>query len=323
MTEPKMDEVKADHKLKGKTNFIANDIFKYLTGEEIVPPKPRKEEYFPKPFKAKTHRSAQAKKTAQTVTPSPDDDNETDDAQAILMSTNNNLRWQIDYNEHKNAKEKMKFVGKLLDAWRARNSLLNQLSNLKLKDCSSVTEYTNRVRQIKANLKTVKYDITDDMLATALLHGLPPNYRGFKEKYDWIRSTKPDDPPDLNYLYDRLYVEEAKQLYIKKEKKAKEKAKKEAGSNNNTGGSTGYNSNQKLKHKDKSHLKCVYPGYGKTSHTKENYWIKNPDTIPRSLKDKFNTNINNRSIKDTSGIGGITETNLTTFRNAYTRADSL
>ncbi|KAF2174916.1 hypothetical protein K469DRAFT_769406 [Zopfia rhizophila CBS 207.26] len=103
MTEPKMDEVKADRKLKGKTNFIgwkheferaakANDIFKYLTGEEIVPPKPRKEEYFLKPFKAKTHRSAQAKKTAQTVTPSPDDDNKTDDAQAILISTNNNLQ---------------------------------------------------------------------------------------------------------------------------------------------------------------------------------------------------------------------------------------
>jgi hypothetical protein len=27
------------------------------------------------------------------------------------------------------------------------------------------------------------------MLATALLHGLPPNFRDFKEKYDWIRST--------------------------------------------------------------------------------------------------------------------------------------
>lgn len=69
--------------------------------------------------------------------------------------------------------------------------------------------------QIKADLKTVKYDMTDDMFATALLHGLPPSYRTFKEKYDWIRSTKPDDPPDLDYLYERLHVEEAQQLRMK------------------------------------------------------------------------------------------------------------
>jgi hypothetical protein len=131
------------------------------------------------------------------------------------MSTNNNLRWQIDYNEHKNAKEKMKLAGKLLDTWvsdsikieikefadakeaydfikkryavtneRARDSLLNKLTELKLDDCLSMTEYTNGVRQIKADLKTVKYNITDDMLVTALLQGLPPNFRDFKEKYD-------------------------------------------------------------------------------------------------------------------------------------------
>jgi hypothetical protein len=29
-----------------------------------------------------------------------------------------------------------------------------------------VTDYTNQVRQIKADLKTVKYDMTDDMFAT-------------------------------------------------------------------------------------------------------------------------------------------------------------
>jgi hypothetical protein len=70
-----------------------------------------------------------------------------------------------------------------------------------------MTDYTNKVRQLKADLKTVKYDMTDDMFATALLHGLPLNYRDFKEKYDWIRSTKPDDPPDMDYLYERLHVE--------------------------------------------------------------------------------------------------------------------
>lgn len=47
-----------------------------------------------------------------------------------------------------------------------------------------MTEYINRVRQVKADLKTVKYDMTDDMLATALLYGLPTNFRDFREKYD-------------------------------------------------------------------------------------------------------------------------------------------
>jgi len=55
MTDSKMDEVKADRKLKGKTNFVGwkreferaaktNDILEYLTGEEVVPPKPKKED---------------------------------------------------------------------------------------------------------------------------------------------------------------------------------------------------------------------------------------------------------------------------------------
>ena len=51
MTDSKMDEVKGDRKLKGKTNFVSwkrefertskeNDIFEYLTGDEVVAPKP-------------------------------------------------------------------------------------------------------------------------------------------------------------------------------------------------------------------------------------------------------------------------------------------
>jgi hypothetical protein len=271
MTDSKMEEV---NKLKGKTNLIswkrefertakANDTFEYLNGEEVVPPKPKKEDYFAKPVK--TRRPVQAKKAVKTATQATDDDDETDDAQTIIMSTNNNLRWQIDHNEHKNAKEKMKLASKLLDAWvsdgikieiedcadakeaydfiqkryvvtngRARDNLLNQLNELILDDCSSMTEYTNRVRQIKADLKTVKYDMTDDMLATALLHGLPSKFRDFKEKYDWVRSTKPDDPPDLDYLYERLHVEEDKQIRLKEERKTKDRAKRETSGRNNS-----------------------------------------------------------------------------------------
>jgi hypothetical protein len=57
MTDSKVDEV---NKLKRKTNFIswkrefectakANNTFKYFNSEEVVPPKPKKEDYFTKP----------------------------------------------------------------------------------------------------------------------------------------------------------------------------------------------------------------------------------------------------------------------------------
>ena len=356
-----MDEVKDDRKLKGKTNFIgwkreferaakANDVLEYLTGEEVVPPKPRNEDYFVKSIEADTHRP-RTRKTAQSFTPSTDDDDETADVQT-MMSTNNSLRWQIDSDEHKTAKGKMKLAGRLLDAWvsdgikieiedcadakdaydfikkryavsteRARDGLLNQLNELKLDDYPSITEYTNRVRQIKADLKTVKYDLTDDMLATALLHGLPPNFRDFKEKYDWIRSTKPDDTPDLDYLYERLHVEEVKQIRLKEERKARDRVRKETNSNNNnSSGSTGYNGSRRPKREDRSHLKCTYPGCGKTGHTEETCWTKDPSKAPRSFKDRITANTDNKPI---DGMGGTTETNLTTFRDAYSYTDGL
>ena len=76
MTGSKMDEVKDDRNLKGKTNFIgwkrefdraakANDILEYLTGDEVVPPKPKKEDYFVKSTEADTRRPIRAKKLSQ------------------------------------------------------------------------------------------------------------------------------------------------------------------------------------------------------------------------------------------------------------------
>ncbi|GLA55663.1 hypothetical protein AnigIFM63604_002455 [Aspergillus niger] len=117
------------------------------------------------------------------------------------------------------------------------------------------------------------------MLATAFLHGLPAQYRGFKEKYNWIRSTKPDDPPDLDYLYERLHVEEAKQLSIKEEGKANEKTKKDPGNNTTAASIINYGSSQKPRREDKGHSKGTYPECGKTGQTEEDCWTKNPEKI--------------------------------------------
>lgn len=357
-----MDEVKADRNLKGKTNFVSwkreferaaknHDILEYLTGEEIVPPKPRKEDCLERLVEGETRRftrsMGRSMAATQNATPSTEGDEETYDVQAIVP-TNNALQWQIDYKEHKVAKDQMKLAGRLLDAWvsdgikieiedytdakdaydlikkryavtneRARDSLLSQLRELKLENCTTMTEYTNKVRQIKADLKTAKYDMTDDMLATALLHGLPPNFNEFKEKYDWIRSTNPEDPPDMDYLYDRLHVEEAKHIGSRKEKKAKDKGRGDADASH---GGTSYSGNRKPRREDRSHLKCTYPGCGKSGHSEDTCWTKNPSKAPRSLKDRIVADTDDKSI---GVIGATTETNLATFRDTYSHIDDL
>lgn len=88
MTNSEIDEVKADRKLKGKINFIswkreferaakANNTFEYLSGEEVVPPKPRKEDYFAKPCDIDVRRSTRTKKIS---TPIVNDGDKTDNA---------------------------------------------------------------------------------------------------------------------------------------------------------------------------------------------------------------------------------------------------
>ncbi|KAL4767085.1 hypothetical protein BDW60DRAFT_164319 [Aspergillus nidulans var. acristatus] len=162
MTNSEMDEVKANRKL----NFIswkreferaakANDAFEYLTGEEVVPSKPRKEDYFAKPGDADIRRSPQTKKIS---TPTVDDGDEADDAQAVLMTTNNSLRWQIDYNEHKNAKEKMKLASKLLDSW------VSDGIKIEIEDCTNAKEAYDLIKK--------RYAVTHERARDSLLNQL-------------------------------------------------------------------------------------------------------------------------------------------------------
>ena len=361
-----MEEVKDDRKLKGKTNFVSwkrdferaakvYDVLEYLTGKEVVPPRPRKDDYFPRTIETDARRQTRAMSAqAQAATPSTEGDEEPYDVQNMMVP-GNTCRWQIDYAEHKNAKERMRVAGKLLDTWvsegikieiedcedarnaydfikrryvvsneRARDDLLTQLNGVKLDDGVSMTEYTNKLRQIKADLKTVVYDMTDDMFATALLHGLPSNFRIFKENYDWVRSIKPDDPPDLDYLFERLHVEEAKQIRLKDERRVKDRVRKEASNADhaNVGhvNSPAYTTNRKQRRERNGQLKCTYSGCGKVGHTEETCWTKYPGKAPSSLKDKLALDTNNKTIV---GMGGTTTTDLNTFKNAYSDADDL
>ncbi|KAJ8127682.1 hypothetical protein O1611_g5954 [Lasiodiplodia mahajangana] len=319
MTDSRMDEVKSERKLKGKINFVSwkrefervakrNDVLEYLIRGEIVPPKPRKEDYFEKLVEAETRPLTRSMMASRINTPLSEEDKEVYDVQTTMPSTNT-LRWQIDYNEYRTTKEKMKLAGNylMIGSWaasrsrskiRARDDLLSQLNLLKLDNCPSMTEYTNKIRQIKADLETARYDMTDDMLATALLHGLPPNFLDFKEKYDWIRSTNPEEPPDLDYLYERLHIEEAKQFRLKEERWTREKARKETSGNSNPHGGTSHNGNRKPKREDRSHLKCTYPGCGETGHNGETCWTGDPSNAgsPRRESQVYKDNL---SLADT------------------------
>lgn len=361
MTDSKMEEVKDDRKLKGKTNFVSwkrdferaakvYDVLEYLTGKEVVPPRPRKDDYFPRTIDADTRRQTRAMSAqAQAATPSTEGDEDPYEVHNMMVP-GNTCRWQIDYAEHKNAKERMRVAGKLLDSWvsegikieiedcedakeaydfikrryfvtneRARDTLLTQLNGVRFDDCVSMTEYTNKVRQIKADLKTVAYDMTDDMFATALLHGLPPNFRIFKENYDWVRSIKPDDPPDLDYLFERLHVEEAKQIRLKDERRVKDRVRKEASTADHAN-SPAHAFNRKHRRERNGQLKCTYPSCGKPGHTEETCWTKYPSKAPSSLKDKLALDISNGFV---DGMAGTTAADPNTFKDVYSSADDI
>lgn len=216
-----------------------------LTGDEPILNKPKTESYL-----ITVPRSSARVTARQAATPGAEDGNtETDTLQSVnaanKAAANNALRWQMDCKAWKTNKDNLRIASKLLDEWvcegikieiedcenakiaydlikerykvspeRARDILLGQLNDVNLEDFSSVTGYLNKLRQLKVDLKASKYVMTDDMFASVVLHGLPPNYRYFKEQYDRVRSANPDDPPDIDYLFDRLQIEKIKQKRI-------------------------------------------------------------------------------------------------------------
>jgi hypothetical protein len=273
-------------------------VLDLLTGDEDILSKPKSESYL-----IAVPRSSARVAAKQLATPSADNENTETEVTQSANAANNTLRWQIDYKAWKANKDNLRIASKLLNEWvcegikigiedcenakvaydrikerykvspeRARDLLLSQLNNTKLEDFTSVTEYLNKLRLLKVDLKASEYVMTDDMFTSILLHGLPPNYRNFKEQYDWVRSAKPDDPPDLDYLFDRLQIEEIKQKRIKEEREAKEKIKKKNGNNRDTGSDV-----NKSKDQDRNHLKC--DGCGKTGHTEDKCWITHPELM--------------------------------------------
>lgn len=69
----------------------------------------------------------------KTLISSTEGDEDIYDFQPVV-STNSALKWQIEYNEHKNAKENMKAAGKLLYFWVSTGI------QIEIEDCADAKE---------------------------------------------------------------------------------------------------------------------------------------------------------------------------------------
>ena len=154
---------------------------------------------------------------------------------------------------------------------RAREQLLNKVSALTLDQCSSVIDFVNQQRRLRADLVLAKHTYTDSQLISNILTGLPNAYRMFSKQYEWSRSTNPDSAPDLDFFIDRLLTEEQDVKRIAEERKRKEKEKKgESKSNNN---------NSSLK--PKSTEVCTH--CQKTGHGEITCWSAHPELEPGTI----------------------------------------
>jgi len=95
-----------------------------------------------------------------------------------------------------------------------RANILKGITTLKLQNCSSMTEYLTRHRELKKDFHRVGGGIYDDfLLATNIIAGLPACYEEFKKAWEWSRAGK-TGVPDITFLYDRLVAEEKVQNQI-------------------------------------------------------------------------------------------------------------
>lgn len=343
-----MAPVSESSKLRGKSNYISwkrmfvreaktEDVWDYLDGTEGIPNKPVLTE-FENDIEFRANRQAR-----QTMSPGG---SETDPGEQEFMSvrSNNFLKYQIKYNEWKNAVDKNKVAKKLLMSWidesigmevedkhlaseayeyimeqysvaddRARNELLNEMTNLKLQDVGTVGKYYSKFRQLQADLKAVDFDVTTEMIVTSANNGLPDSYKDFKSKWAWFREFDPDKKIDLPTYFNRLQAEEEDQKKIKEEKKSQDnKNKKSEGRPFSNRAS----SQNKV---DKSNRVCTFAACpNKTGHTEDYCWAKHPDKMPANVRKA--RDINQRNAKAKDGVAAVAGTDEEAFHAAMEAA---
>lgn len=147
----------------------------------------------------------------------------------------------------------------------ARAQTLEKIAKLKLSDCSSVTEYFNKHRELKYDLIRAKFTSYDDsQMITNVLKGLPRTYNNFQKMWEWKRAEDPHSDPNITFFAERLLMEEEN---IKQNRR------------NQNGPQANQSSTPKAD-------KPTCTTCGKPNHTEEKCWFAHPELRPTNTANK-------------------------------------
>lgn len=223
------------------------------------------------------------------------------------------LKWQSEHKKWENSKRRVRQARRVLEKWVspailleiedmdspvdaynhvtatysvtnefAQEQILRDISRLRLGNRSSMTEFLNEHRVLKARLASVGYTAySDGQMVTNILFGLPAAYRDFREQYDWIRAKDGDGKHDLEFLFNRLLLKEVSVNKEKAREQAEAKAREQAEAKNTQNSNRSNARNNKDK-PDRSHLHCS--SCGKNGHDEESCWVTHPERIPKRLQ---------------------------------------
>jgi hypothetical protein len=311
MADSKMD-VSPERRLRGKINFIAwrhdfqraakahgvSDIF---NGRDDMLSRPKTEDYIDTDDEKDLNTIAATQKSLK----------------GFHAST---LRYNIEYNNWRSHKEDLRVANKLLYSWvsesikieietannpkdaydlivsrykvsdeRARDELLSEMRHLTIDDCKDITDYLNKLRRIKSDLKSVGYTLTDGLYVTAVLDGLDnKKWALFKKEWHTIRAIQleanPDSTPSIDLFEDRLHTEVLFKQQREEDRK-KQNSNKDKTRPRTVTGNTTQISSRSAKTEDKTHPPCS--ACGDSRHTEMKCWKLHPEQIPRALKDRI------------------------------------
>ncbi|KAK5722060.1 hypothetical protein LTR17_014461 [Elasticomyces elasticus] len=107
---------------------------------------------------------------------------------------------------------------------RALQITYNNIDNLHLSKCTSMTDYLNKIRQLRNDVKELGDAFTDSQHINKIIKGLTKPYDGWIERYHDVMSDPGANYPDLKSLEAQLLAKESTILVFKASKDKEKKA---------------------------------------------------------------------------------------------------
>lgn len=304
-----------DLKLRGMINFVDwnrefrhvakwEGVLDFLTGKKVIPAKPHPDDYTVKT----TITKKPARKTTQRVT-SGAEANDDNSVQALINQQQNInvIQYEFEYSEWKTAKEKIELAGRLLFAWVSgrikieikdcddakaayeliqklhkptdegiTEDLLDELQTVRCDEFPDLDAYVYKILSIQADLKEVKYPVTDKEVATAMVRGLPRPFKNFKENWYWPHAYQDNSAIDIDELVEMIYSAETMLA---------EKQAEEAKASSERRNSSGSDSSVSITPLKRQRIVCTFPGCpNPIGHTEYRCWNKNPEKMPHAVR---------------------------------------